>query len=1157
MSRQQRHPGANVLRILIVLLTMSIFYGTFIQVASAQTSRGTVTGIVRDPNNLVVPGAKVTLTSIETNVSRETLTSEEGFYRFDAVDLGTYKLTFSAEGFSPLENTDITVSANQTAVVDAALKVGAIDISVSVIEDIGVALQVDAPVRGGNITQTQITELPFQSRNPTLLALTFPGVSSSRGFQNSVDNSFSANGARTRSNNFLIDGTENNDISVAGQGFKITNTDAVQEVSIQTSNYDAEFGRSGGAVVNTITKSGTNQFHGTLSYLLDSRVDDAITSSDSRNPDIAKNGLPFGIENIFAATLGGPIEEKKSFFFVAYQEDRKRSNTQQQLIAPTAAGRARLRELFPAGASPNADLYLNATQNTVAVASPFNVALGTVGGVDRGNIEFGSFFRSFGVNDPDKQFQIRTDRQMTQKDNLSVRFLLDRRLIPFGSTILVGPTFEGFDGDNNNRYYNFLIANSHVFSPLFTNETRLAYNRIDLGFPLSDPNGPSGKLPQFAFRSPPSITSLGASPSFPQGRIANNYVVQDTVTLFKSNHTFRGGVDFLRQISTQAAPYSPRGAFTFNASTDFTAFANFIDNFGGSGGTARKDFGSAVYFPALYRTATFFQDRWRATSAVTLTLGMRYEYFGTPFNTLRTPAFTGLFNVDPVTRLGPYALPNKVKADRNNFSPTVGIAYSPFKVSGPLGFLFGEKRSVFRAGYYIGYDSFFNNIASNAATSSPNIISTTSSSAVSGTNPRGLPNFSAISTGPLDPISSQTLMAPDLVNPYYQRWSAGIQRELPHGIVLDISYVGSKGTKLYVTEDANPLLVDPQLRLGTPSPLPADYPNCTPGGTITAAQATSRFPTGTPCPLSGRYDNLQGSRSVRTNGGSSSYHAGQVEVKRRLASNFIVTGAYTYSKLISNMDEVANSTASGISNQNLSQIPFIFGGERLDRAVSLFDRTHRASITYVVESPFMKDQRGVVGHILGGYELSGVTVFESGVPFTVFNGLDSDGIGGSTTDRPNVNPNGRRGVRAKPDANSITGYVNPDDNNAAIDPSTAYFIGNPAYSPGTAGSVPRVGTLGRNTERTPGTSNFDVSILKRTRISESKTVEFRTEFYNIFNHPQYGQGSVSPFSPPGNPNNTSFIPGNINSPTAGFLKANTTDSDGGGRVIRYQLKFTF
>ena len=156
---------------------------------------------------------------------------------------------------------------------------------------------------------------------------------------------------------------------------------------------------------------------------------------------------------------------------------------------------------------------------------------------------------------------------------------------------------------------------------------------------------------------------------------------------------------------------------------------------------------------------------------------------------------------------------------------------------------------------------------------------------------------------------------------------------------------------------------------------------------------------------------------------------------------------------------------------------------------------------------------------------------------------------------------GQRGVRARPvvDAQGfITGYVNPDDNNSPIDPSTAYFIGNPTYVPGLPGSVRRVGTLGRNTERTTGTNNFNVNLLKRTRVSEDKTVEFRTEFYNVFNHPQYGQGSVSPFSPPGNPTGSNFIPASVNTSTAGlFLKANTINSDGGGRVIRFQLKIIF
>src|SRR5262249_19799721 len=153
----------------------------------------------------------------------------------------------------------------------------------------------------------------------------------------------------------------------------------------------------------------------------------------------------FGVQNVFAGTLGGRIEPNKSFFFVAYQEDRRRSNTQQGLIVPTAVGRARFRQLFPAGASANADLYLNATQNAIAVSSPFNVALGRGGGVDRGNVKFGLFFRSFKVNDTDKQLLARVDRQMTEKDNLSIRSLLDRHNIPFGATLQVGPTFDGFD----------------------------------------------------------------------------------------------------------------------------------------------------------------------------------------------------------------------------------------------------------------------------------------------------------------------------------------------------------------------------------------------------------------------------------------------------------------------------------------------------------------------------------------------------------------------------------------------------------------------------------------------------------------------------------------------------------------------------------------
>ncbi len=182
--------------------------------------------------------------------------------------------------------------------------------------------------------------------------------------------------------------------------------------------------------------------------------------------------------------------------------------------------------------------------------------------------------------------------------------------------------------------------------------------------------------------------------------------------------------------------------------------------------------------------------------ALTLTLGVRYEYFGVPINSIKTPAFTGLFNINPQTFTGPYSQPDSVKGDKNNFAPTVGLAYSPAANSGILGKVFGDKKSVLRAGYQMGYDSFFNNIASNALASSPNLVSTNTPSTVSTANPRGLPNLSTAFPAvarPLSPLDSQTLVISNLVNPYYQRYSAGIQRELPDQIMLGSFLCGNEG----------------------------------------------------------------------------------------------------------------------------------------------------------------------------------------------------------------------------------------------------------------------------------------------------------------------------------------------------------------------------
>lgn len=1138
------------LRLLLIVAVM-ISLSTL---ALGQTSRGTVAGTVTDPNGAVIAGAEVTLTSAATKVSRTTTTNGEGLYRFEAVDPGTYSVKVTATGFGEVVSTGIEVRANQTSDVPSQMTLAGQIETVNVAADAGQLLQVEAPVRGGNIDKVKITELPVAGRNPVALALTLPGVSTNRfGFGVGT---FSVNGSRGRSNNFLIDGTENNDISVAGQGFQITNPDAVQEVSVQTSNYDAEFGRAGGAVVNTITKSGTDDFHGSIAYLFDVTRDDAITNTQSLSAAIRDRGHPpRGTEQYYAGTIGGPVliprfgqgkslwsydGRQRTFFFAAWQEQFRSASTQASRVVLSQTGRNQLRSLFAPGVNPRVDLLMDVTRQIVGESNFINIAIGDRPGCPAPcNIQFGTGSLFVPQTYRERQAQFRIDHKLGENDQLSIRYLFDDQKDPLGG----GITFPGFGTANNNTFQNLLLTETHIFSPSWTNEARLAYNRILIDFPLN-PDDPLGRvLPRFDIST---LSQFGVATNLPQGRVANNYVFQDTVTHVRGNHTFRFGLDLLQQRSRQFAPIVERGLLTFRASGNFTALANYIDNFAGSGGGTQRDFGSPRYYPFLFRQAYFAQDRWRISDSTTLTLGLRYENFGNAINTLQTAAFTGLFNVNPVTFTGPYSQPNEVEDDKNNFAPTFGLAYSPSFQSGLLGRIFGDRQMVIRMGYQLGYDSFFNNIASNAATSSPNVVATAIPSVVNAGAPRGLSNVTGalpLTPRPLSPLDSQTLVVANLVNPYYQRWSVGFQRELPGNLVIDASYVGSKGTKLYINEDMNPSVpivanaFNPGIQRITP-----------PGFT----GSTTCTPNTAGCLISGRFDNLQGSRLIRTNGGSSNYHSGQVLVTRRFTNGFSLSSAYTWSKLIDNGSEVF-----GVADTNLPQqssFPSIFGGQAAERAVSFFDRTHRFSLTYVYELPFMRDQRGFVGHLLGGFQISGVTTFETGVPLTVINGQDADSIGGNL-DRPDFNPNGQTGVRAVPAiatatvnpcgvAVGATFYTNPDAGSACINPANAQYIGLLA---GTG----RRGTLGRNTLRTPGQNNWNVNLLKRINVGEAKFVEMRAEFYNVFNHPQYGTASVSPFSPA-----SAGVPANVFTSAAGqFLHPEF--SDGGGRVIRYQLKFAF
>lgn len=1117
----RRHSN-SISRPLAFALT-SIFF--LASVAIGQTSRGTVSGLVTDFQKAAVPGAAVDLTNNATNVSRSTQTNESGLYRFDAVDPGKYTLQVKSTGFRTYVAKEFEVGAAQVVTIDPTLEIGELTQVIEVSED-AIQIQTEAPVRSSNITTKQIDELPLASRNPYMLALTVPGVTTNKFTTPSA--TFSVNGGRGRSNNFMIDGNDNNDISVAGQALVIANPGLIQEVNVQAANYDAEFGRAGGAVVNIVTRSGSNDFHGNAGFLLDSTWDDAISSSLSNSEEVKARGhnLP-GTEQQYYGSFGGRIIRDKTFFHLSYLELRQGSTSATEMVTFTPAGRSRFSQLFPRGRNSNADLLLDMTAGYDASFRNFNVDLGD----GRGNIEFGRGIFSYPQTARQRQYGAKVDHHIGANDILSGKFIIDDQLVPQGGETT---SFPSFNTSNTLKNLNVGFTETHVFSPSLTNELRLSFMRYNLDYPL-DPLNPLGKsnyLLAIAGLNTTTQFPYGVTPNFPQGRLFNNYTIQNTTSYTRGTHTFRFGADLMNQRARQAAPFNERGILDYRASTgtaNYSGLANFVDDFGGANGTAQRAFGNPFYYPSLYRQAYFVQDRWRVSPSFTLSLGLRYEYFGTPMNVIPAPAFTGLYNIDPVTFTGPFGQPNKIDNDTNNFSPMIGIAYAPRFGDGPLSWLFAEGKTSFRAGYGVGYDSFFNNITSNASASAPNNLSITNTSAASTSSQRGNANW--ISQLPLvapapTPLLSQTGIAKNLVNPYYQRWSFTIQREIAGNWLVDLGYVGSKGTKLFATEQLNPL-VPADLRAPIPPSVPANR-------------------------TQGRVDPLQGSRQIRTNGASSSYNSFQAEVKRRFANGFQFSSSYTWSKAIDNASELFNF--GNTANLALWSLPPYFGGGTLDRGVSGFDRPHRWVFSYVYELPWMKQQKNVLGYIVGGWQLSGLTAYESGNPFTVTNGQDSDGLEGN--DRPNFNPQGRAGVRARPDAASPTGYVNPDvvdasGNPTPINPLEARYIGLPVNpDPNKVGPI---GNLGRNTERSPGLKNWDLNIVKRFRLTESTNLQLRAEFYNVFNTPQYGTVSVSPFKPS---QNAQTIPANVNTSQPGvFLNAQSVD--GGGRVIRWHLRLEF
>ncbi len=1128
---------------------LSLVFASIVTASYAQIANGVITGVVQDTTGAAVPNAEVTLTSPSQGTKVVVKTNQTGIYRFEGVNVGDYIVSVTSSGFSTSQ-APATVVTGSTVGRDFKLSIGSTHDVVEVSTQ-GLELQTEDAVRGGTIPTTQLAELPIAGQNSLNLMLIVPGVvKSNLSSGGSTDSGIgSVNGARARSNSFLLDGFWNDDISVAGPQYAITNNDQLAEVNVQTSNFSPEFGRAGGAVVSQITRSGTNQIHGTIAEVYRSQVFNASTQTQRNaynsayatyltavqtNPNYPAPDLKNKFhENIPAFTIGGPVYlphlydgRDRTFFFAGGQWDRFSSNALTTFSnVPTAAGYATLKALAGNSKCYNVANYLNLLNaagnptgsstgvgvSNLSIAVPTALASTTCDGTARTGqvVQVGQFYRTAKEVILDNNHMVRVDHRASNKQGLMFRWLYDSNSDNLGGAVGHGPQFDvPFVG----RTMAIAFIDTYQITNSLVNEFRFGYTRGNYQFnPL--PGAYGATIPQT------TVTSLGVpaiTSGFPQGRVSNNFQYADAITWIRGHHAFKTGVEITRQNAVQVAPFNGRGTIAYSNitaaqgfnKTAIAAVANFIDDYAGfSTAPVNILFGSGRYQPNLFSWSIYMQDTYKVNPDLTLVYGFRYENFGQPANFFAHPAFVGYGTND-------YLSTAKVNHDNNNFGPTFGFSYNPH-----IDFPLLNGRTVVRGGWQVTYDTWYNNLLSNMAGASPNApanlaVASTTNTAAQPRGTFGISNGLASVTPTLTPYTAQSSVFPkNIRNPYYHHISFGVQEQLPSHIVLDVAYVGSLGRQLFFTNPINP---------GVPGQ----------GGVATQSTAygtqTLRV-----------YPN-RGNIQIRDSGLTSNYNSLQVQVRHQglntPAGRVYFSSSYTWSK---NLDVLSETFSTNQSGQNPSR-SVLLGGPYgyIDYGPSDNDRRHVSTtvINWAIRGP----QHGFMNRILGGWSVAPILWLQSGSPYTVLNGTDRDYDGSTLGDRADFgNKNAPRDSRALVSTTCASGLVDG-----------ASLVGGGAGTCTTRDQVRFVQVTAYNTNQTQSRNanyttrylSLDANLLKKIAINERWKAELRGEFFNVTNNQNFD-------TPSANKDVTA------NGGTSNFL--NTSLLNGGSRTFRVGGKIIF
>ncbi len=1047
---------------------------------AAQQITGSIRGTVIDPSGAIVRNASVSAKQTETGLVRAATTDNAGAYILLELPVGHYELQVEAKGFQKYLQQGITLNVNETANVPVRLTVGVESQEVEVTADAQL-IQETVTSLGKTVQEREVLDLPLNGRNFTQLGTLQPGVVpltpglKEAGSSLREGQSYAVNGQRPESNSFLIDGANNFD-GVDGGFVLKPPVDAITEFRILTHNSNAEFGNSLGSTTNIITKSGTNSFHGALWEFL---RNDAVDATNY----FAQSTEPLK-QNQFGGTIGGPIRKDKTFFFLFYEGFRNHQGETAGSTVPSMKERGGdFSELCPEGFTaglcnnPDHQLALLVTNpptqfpnNQLPFINPFSQNLLSL--FPKPNNGLFTFTSTETKQEDSDEGGLRLDHYLTSRDSLNFRYMLnnDTRFDPLSPA---GASVPGFPIGENHRSQDFVAQETHTFSPSLVGVLRFSFLRNKFLFgertnhtPLSDLG--FGYQPSLdvaigpPFMQVNGYTTVGDPITGPRNSFENAYDYSASLSWVHGRHDFKfgGGYEHLHVNVLQGI--ATNGFFVFGPFPLTDAFASFLIGQPVFFLQGRGDFNRGINGQSLNGYA---QDTYKVTRRVTLNLGLRYDL---PFpyteihnrQTLWIPGRQStVFPTAPAGLLypGDKGVPaGLIPTEKTAFAPRVGLAWDP---TGRGNWLVTSAYGIFYEPYYTGQGGPLQSPISAPPYLQTEQISLSPSQPLNFSDPYNgnppAPNTFAT------PLTNLTLAA-NLPLPYTQDWDLNIQRSLGKDLLLEVGYVGTKGTKLPRFVEGNPAIYIP----GVDSS----------GNPISTTDNADQRRIHSGCTLADPPSTCQFSSTGLISGiANSSYNALETSLRKRFSHGLSFLASYTYSKAL---DDVSSFNISGsgsieVAGENdLAQNPFNLAAER---GPSLFDARHRFVFSYQWSIPFLLHSQGWYQHVLGGWQLNGIATAMSGTPFTVFDSNDVSEQGGA----PEIT-----GFSAnRPD---LVAGQNP---NAGPRTPSAWLNANAfaRITPNPLSPVQQFGTAGRNIAVGPGFADWDFCVQEHSRNRVKRT----------------------------------------------------------------------